>query len=146
MKKKDGKYTYVILASLFVIGLFAMVYAAISQNSVYFLNVAELMNLEKTTEPMSVRVFGTVDKSYQAGTNVTHVVFTLIDKMDKSYSLTVEYNGVVPDAFKAEAEVIAEGSIVTGDVNPIFQAKTLLAKCPSKYQEKSEAMTQQASL
>ena len=146
MKKKNGKYTYAVLASLFVIALCTMVYSAIAQDSMYFLNVAELMSLEKTSEPMSVRVFGTVDKSYQAGTNTTHIVFTLIDKMDTSHTLVVEYSGAIPDAFKAEAEVIAEGTIVTLGSNPVFQAKTLLAKCPSKYQEKSEAMTQQASL
>ncbi len=49
----------------------------------------------------------------------------------KDETITVRYEGVVPDTFKDDAEVI-----VAGQVQPdgSFQAQELIAKCPSKYE------------
>ncbi len=49
---------------------------------------------------------------------------------DGTESLSVLYQGVVPDSFKPDAEVVLEGQY--GE-DGTFQATTLLAKCPSKY-------------
>ncbi len=40
------------------------------------------------------------------------------------------YHGVVPDTFMENSEVVVEGSIRS----EVFEAHTLLAKCPSKYE------------
>ncbi len=46
----------------------------------------------------------------------------------------VSYTGIVPDTFKSEAEVVVRGTVHT--VTPIwtFQAESITAKCPSKYE------------
>jgi cytochrome c-type biogenesis protein CcmE len=51
-------------------------------------------------------------------------------------SITVRYDGVVPDTFKDDAEVV-----VTGKLGPdhVFVATDLLAKCPSKYEAAQQA-------
>jgi cytochrome c-type biogenesis protein CcmE len=44
--------------------------------------------------------------------------------------LRVSYRGVVPDVFGPDIEVVVEGKLTPAGV---FEASTLLAKCPSRY-------------
>jgi len=46
--------------------------------------------------------------------------------------IRVAYKGVVPDMFKAGAEVVVEGK---QDAAGIFQADVLMTKCASKYED-----------
>ena len=64
------------------------------------------------------------------------VKFRLEDQENKATTLWVEYTGAIPDTFKAGAEVIVEGGLRP---DGSFQAKTLMTKCPSKYQKETEA-------
>lgn len=45
--------------------------------------------------------------------------------------VTVRYEGVVPDTFKDDAEVIVTGML---GPNQLFTGSQLMAKCPSKYE------------
>lgn len=45
--------------------------------------------------------------------------------------LPVDYEGVIPDTFVDDAEVVVEGTLRSDGV---FDATVLLAKCPSKYE------------
>ncbi len=54
--------------------------------------------------------------------------FTVVEGND---SLLVAYSGVVPDTFKEGNEVVVEGTL---DSTGTFQAKTLMPRCPSKYE------------
>jgi len=49
--------------------------------------------------------------------------------------LMAEYRGLVPDTFKSGGEVVATGKMRDDGV---FQAETIMAKCPSKYDAKIE--------
>ena len=62
------------------------------------------------------------------------VKFRLEDQENKATTLWVEYTGAIPDTFKAGAEVIVEGGLRP---DGSFQAKTLMTKCPSKYQKEN---------
>ena len=50
---------------------------------------------------------------------------------DGEAELAVRYHGIVPDTFVDNADVVVEGRLA-GDGT--FEAHTLLAKCPSKYE------------
>ena len=50
--------------------------------------------------------------------------------------LPVAYRGVVPEMFKAGAEVIVEGRL---DEAGVFQADVLMTKCASKYESEKPA-------
>jgi len=50
---------------------------------------------------------------------------------DGSASLSVRYQGIVPDTFVDDADVVVEGRLAPDGT---FDAHTLLAKCPSKYE------------
>jgi cytochrome c-type biogenesis protein CcmE len=45
-------------------------------------------------------------------------------------TLPVRYNGILPDMFAADRDVIVEGKVEGG----VFHAKSLLTTCPSKYE------------
>ena len=50
---------------------------------------------------------------------------------DGSATLPVAYHGIIPDTFVDEAEVVVQGYL---QEDGTFQAQSLLAKCPSKYE------------
>jgi cytochrome c-type biogenesis protein CcmE len=50
-------------------------------------------------------------------------------------TIVVRYDGVVPDTFKDDAEVIVTGTLGSDGT---FQASDLLAKCPSKYEAEAK--------
>ena len=118
-----------ILGGLAILGaVMYLVYANTQANAVYYFTVSELKNCS-ICATQSVRVAGVV----QAGTIVHNdqqqqIRFVI---SDGSRSLPVLYNGIVPDIFGAGITVVVEGHY-TGK-GP-FQAQTLLAKCPSKFQ------------
>ena len=58
------------------------------------------------------------------------VNFTIKDKEGAS-TLRVDFSGVIPDTFVDDADVVVEG---TRRPDGVFDATTLLAKCPSKYE------------
>ena len=49
--------------------------------------------------------------------------------------LAVNYHGIIPDTFVDGADVVVEGALSTDGT---FDAHTLLAKCPSKYESADE--------
>jgi cytochrome c-type biogenesis protein CcmE len=58
---------------------------------------------------------------------------------DGDAKIPVHYEGLVPDTFKDNSQVVVEGNL-----NPertSFRAHTLLAKCPSKYESQFKTET-----
>ena len=52
-------------------------------------------------------------------------------------TLSVVYGSLeTPDLFKDGAEVVVEGHLVAGSGGTVFEADKVLAKCPSKFEEK----------
>lgn len=135
MAKKNGKSVYIAALFLFLGGIGYLLFTGFSQNSVYFMEVSEALAM--TPDQLgSARLFGTVKageiERHEEGLGVT---FILEDANDKKLVLPVVYNGAVPDTFKAGAEVIIEGNI--DNATKAFQARTLMTKCPSKYEKKN---------
>ena len=46
--------------------------------------------------------------------------------------IPVVYQGIIPDTFKDDSEVVVEGAYDSSE--ELFHATVLLAKCPSKYE------------
>ena len=132
MARKNQKSLYIVALVLFLSAVGYLMYSGLTENSVYFLNVSEALAAprEKLT---TVRLFGTVaerDLAPLDGARGVH--FRLEDKDNKAQTIVVRYKGAVPDTFKPGAEVIVEGGMEHGGA---FNAKTLMTKCPSKYQK-----------
>lgn len=131
---KKLRSVYIVSFIFFVAAIGYMIFSGISQNSVYFLNVSEAIAQEKTQPLLSARLFGTVaPNTIVRPEDGLGVSFALEDAENKTQTIQVQYKGVVPDTFDVGSEVIIEGSMQ----NNVFMAKTLMTKCPSKYQKEN---------
>ncbi len=103
-------------------------YMGFQSSATYYYTVSELMEQGNSIHGENVRVNGQiVPGSVEQETVGRTLKFTIIDSQE---SLPVVYQGVVPDAFKVGNDVVVEGHL---NSDGIFQANTILVKCPSKY-------------
>ncbi|HEX5416023.1 MAG TPA: cytochrome c maturation protein CcmE [Chloroflexota bacterium] len=118
----------VIVAALVVVAAIGyLVYNGFQSTSVYYLTVAELQS--KGADVGSVRVAGIVaENSLQRSTTDSTIRFTVTDS---GASMPVVYKGLVPDIFGPGIQVVVEGHY--NHATGVFEASTLLAKCPSKF-------------
>jgi len=132
---KNSKGVYVAALVLFLGGIGYLLFSGFSENSVYFLNVSEALAMpaEKVS---SIRLFGTVKpEGLEQRSDGPGVSFLIADKDNTTLSMRIDYRGAVPDTFKPGVEVIVEGGLAPD--GKIFAAKTLMTKCPSKYQKEN---------
>jgi cytochrome c-type biogenesis protein CcmE len=104
-----------------------LIYTASGGSAEYYITVSELQSNVTTGY---VRVAGVVQDDVQRSDGGLHVTFT---EKDGTASMPVDYTGTLPDIFKPGITVVAEGKLGSDGV---FHAKTLLAKCPSRFSTK----------
>ncbi len=104
-----------------------LIYTASGGAAEYYLTVSELRS---NATSGYVRVAGVVQDDVQKTDGGLHVTFT---EKDGTASMPVDYTGTLPDIFKPGITVVAEGKLGSDGV---FHAKTLLAKCPSRFSTK----------
>lgn len=107
-------------------------YMGFTGSATYYYTVNELFEQGNSIYGENVRVNGQVapgSVEQEAGSHI--LKFSIIEGEE---SLPVVYQGVVPDSFKVGNDVVVEGNL---DSNGVFQANTLMAKCPSKYVPKN---------
>lgn len=135
MARKKSLFIYVLALLLFMGGIGYMAWSGLSENSMYFLNVSEALAMP-SEKLQAARLFGTVaNGDITRPDNSLGVRFRLQDAEKPGQIVWVEYKGVVPDTFQPGAEVIVEGGMSQG----AFQAKSLMTKCPSKYEKQNRA-------
>jgi cytochrome c-type biogenesis protein CcmE len=137
MKPRKVKF----VAGFAVIGVcfFYLVVTGFQNTSMYYFTVSELEARETEFLGRRIKLAGrVVPNTIKRDDQGMAVRFTIWEPTGSEASSTglrtITYNGIVPDTFKDEADVVLEG--VTGD-DGVFKAETLLAKCPSKYEGKS---------
>jgi cytochrome c-type biogenesis protein CcmE len=136
---KGNRIRLLILGVVVALAVAYMGYAAFPGNALYFLTVSEFVGGQDYQDGRIVRVSGKlVEGSFHREESSPVATFQLIDKdgTEGSSILTATYTGVLPDLFfNPHSEIILQGK--PGD-NQVFQADTILVKCPSKYQALSE--------
>jgi cytochrome c-type biogenesis protein CcmE len=116
-------------------GLVALAGVSFQQNLVYYLTVEEYLNHEGDLPPQGFRIDGrVVEGSVVRDPDGLGVSFDIRDP-EGDMTMPVAYHRELPDTFKEGGEVVIEG---TADTEGVFQAKSLLAKCPSKYEKEAE--------
>lgn len=132
MTKKQIKFT--VGSLIIVASVIYLIYTGVSQTSVYFFTVSELLERKDTISNEGVRVNGTVvPGSINKHDSNLKVNFKITDSKK---NILVHYEGIIPDMFKENIDVVIEGTV---DTNGNFNANTLLTSCPSKYEaEKKE--------
>ncbi len=126
-----------ILAGLAVAGAVVyLIFANTSATAAYYMTVSELRACH-VCATRTVRVAGVVAAGSIARDDQTQTVrFTVTQGQD---TLPVTYNGVVPDIFRPGITVVVEGRLQSSGV---FDAQTLLAKCPSRFQSATPGASQ----
>lgn len=144
--ERNNRTRLVILILVVGLALGYMVYAAFPGNALYFMSVNEFMEREEAQDGRIVRVSGKlVDGSFNRVDNSIDASFRLSDEGTglAGEILLATYRGVLPDLFfNPHSEIILQGSYSPGQV---FEADTILVKCPSKYISLEDELEQQSS-
>ena len=101
-----------------------LIFSASGGSTEYYLTVGELRSHSGAGD---VRVAGVVQSDVVKSDGGLSVTFT---EKDATASVPVDYSGALPDIFKPGITVVAEGRLGS---DGIFHARTLLAKCPSRF-------------
>jgi cytochrome c-type biogenesis protein CcmE len=104
-----------------------LVYSSTGGSAEYYLTVSELRSHATSGD---VRVAGVVQADVQRSNGGLKVQFT---ERDATAALLVDYSGTLPDIFRPGITVVAEGRLGS---DGIFHARTVLAKCPSRFSTK----------
>jgi cytochrome c-type biogenesis protein CcmE len=135
---------FVVAGALIVAGIGYLMFSGIGSSMVYYFSLDELAAQAHQLEGRGVRISGRVlPGSIQQEPEGRGVRFVMYER-DSGRQLEVRYGGLVPDTFKDDAEVVVEGTYRFDA--PVFEAATLLAKCPSKYEGQAERHPEDISL
>jgi cytochrome c-type biogenesis protein CcmE len=120
-----------ILGGIAILGaVIYLVFVNTQASAVYYMTVSELKSCT-TCATQSVRVAGVVQQGSIVHDDAHQQIRFVIADDNGRQMLPVVYTGIVPDIFRPGITVVVEGRY-TGRAP--FQAMTLLAKCPSKFQ------------
>lgn len=130
---RNGRF-YVGLVGVALVVTY-LVWTGISDTMVYYLTPTELMakvEQDPSFHGVGVKVSGkVVSGSYRKGGEDFEHRFDVHDIEHPDVVFPVVYQNVLPDTFTDDTEVVLEGRF--GE-DGVFQAKTLLTKCGSRYE------------
>jgi len=116
-----------VMAFLLVVGITS------SGGFVYYLTVSEFVE-DGAENGANFRINGKVQPgSIERLAGGSRVRFVMVEGVA---ALPVDYEGIIPDTFVDEADVVVHGAL---EADGTFHADQLLAKCPSKYEAAAEA-------
>jgi cytochrome c-type biogenesis protein CcmE len=151
------KLKFFVGASVIVLAVATLIYSAVRETSAYFITVDEYAKTADAHAGKQLRLAGRVsDGSVNWDPKTLDLEFLIKPIPPKEaaehavadggeahaakaattiadatgMTLPVRYNGILPDMFAADRDVIVEGKVENG----VFHAKTLLTTCPSKYE------------
>ena len=131
-----GRHLKLIVAGGAVaLGIAYLIITALQTSTVYYITVGELLQKGPAAGHQQVRVAGDVVpgsvEKIDAGLALRFQVYDATGQMPVYYK-----GGPVPDIFGDEVQVVVEGKV---GPDGTFQASTLLAKCPSKFESETSA-------
>jgi len=128
MDRKKLRLVLIGAGILACVGFLLAVSLSSKSGLVYYYTVSEFKKLEGA-QSTGIRINGKVeDGSILRQKSGMDVRFNVTDGQSV---LPVEYHGVIPDTFVDGADVVVEGGVRQDGT---FQASSMLAKCPSKYE------------
>jgi cytochrome c-type biogenesis protein CcmE len=123
-----GKHIKLIVGAVIITVTAAyLIFSAARGSAAYYMTISELQELGSPKRNVRISGFIVPDSIVWEPRDLL-LEFTV---MDEGGSLPVTYTGARPDMFKDGAEVVIEGQ---AGADGVFQAKTIILKCPSKYE------------
>lgn len=106
-----------------------LLFSGFNENMQYYRTIEEVKSMGTEAYVQGLRVKGNlVSGSLVTNPNSLEVSFKIIEN---GHEMEVHYDGILPDTFKEGSEVLVEGKYTP---NGYFDAQTVMAKCPSKYE------------
>jgi cytochrome c-type biogenesis protein CcmE len=128
MNRKQTKILFLAAGILLCVGFLLFVGMKQPGGMVYYLTVSEFVE-GAGNSPGGFRISGKVATgTVQRDAGGRDLAFVI---SDGASTLPVRYHGSIPDAFAEDADVVIQGRMADDGT---FQAHTLTAKCPSKYE------------
>jgi cytochrome c-type biogenesis protein CcmE len=132
MPNKFAKIALTAVVMLSAIG--GLLWYSLQQDTAYYKHVDEVMASPDQWHGKSLQLHGFVVKgTWKQKPNSLEYIF---DVENKGKVVSASYTGILPDTFKDEAEVVLKGRL-TGDAHFAVDPNGVMAKCPSKYEEKA---------
>lgn len=124
MKLPSKRFFFPTLLIVLAVGY--LITSTTSQTLVYYYTVEEVQSQLTSLQSRGIRINGKAEKIETRGRECR---FQVVGERE---SLAVVYQGLLPDTFKEGSEVVIEGR--WNPAGQHFEATTVLAKCPSKYE------------
>ena len=122
------KKRFLIGGTIVFVAIAYLGFMGFQSSATYYYTVSELMEHGSSIYGENVRVDGQIApgsvQQEAAGRTLRFII------SDEEANLPVVYQGLVPDTFKVGNEIVVEGHL---NSSGIFQANTILTKCPSRY-------------
>lgn len=128
---KPAQIKIVLVSTAIVAGIALLAVESSRSATVYYQTLPEY---QQAPPAKAVRITGYVEQGSIQRAAGEPLLFMMVDK-EKTTRMAVAFRDIVPDTFKDGAEVVVEGRM---DDAQVFQASTLLAKCPSKYESSEQ--------
>jgi len=131
---RSAKWRVAIGVFVLVGALSYFAFLAFDSATVYFYTITEMKEYGPTSHGEIVRVNGKlVEESFIREDGDTSAQFTLTDGIESIYAV---HDGIIPDLFfNQHSEIILEGSFGS---DGIFVSRSVIVKCPSKYEAVEE--------
>ena len=125
MSKRFQRIIVIMLSLTFLLASMMLILFNIRNNIVFFFTPSEILNDNINKD--KIRVGGMVKKnSYKYNDKTNQNIFIITDYKNEIY---VKYIGILPDLFKEDSGVVAEGRIN----NNVLIAKKIFAKHDENY-------------
>jgi cytochrome c-type biogenesis protein CcmE len=136
--RKDRRFFIGMTGVAAVVGY--LMWTGISDTMVYYLTPAELLakvESDASYHDVGVKVSGRVSTGshHTVPGQALHHRFVVEDLDQPEMNFPTEYQGILPDTFVDEVEVVMEGRFRPDGV---FEAKLVLTKCGSRYEAMPE--------
>jgi cytochrome c-type biogenesis protein CcmE len=133
MTRKQKRFAIIGVGMSFIGGAAMLVLFALSSEITYFHSPSDV--IEKAVKPGTrIRLGGLVETGSIIRGQGTQVSFTITDNAE---TVTVNFDGILPDLFREGQGVITEGSF--NDMGSPFVADSVLAKHDENYMPKEVA-------
>ncbi len=129
-KSANKKIKFIVGGVAIALAIVYLIYTGVQSTAAYFLTVDEFYAKGEAMFDRNVRIAGEVDADTIAFNN-RDLILEFDVFSDTGERMPVVFNGPKPDQMRHGAEAIIEGKYD----GQVFQAQSLLLKCPSRYEE-----------
>lgn len=122
------KKRFLIGGLVIVLAIAYLGYTGFQSSAAYYYTVSEVTQQGSSVYGKTLRISGKVAPGsvYTEKGNLA-LNFSITEG---GHNLPVVYQGVTPDTFRTDSDIVVEGQL---DSQGVFRASSILTKCPSKY-------------